>query len=392
MKKYTKQIVATFASLSTYNCYFDYSSQCIPRHVSSSDDNVELSTPSSNGDESPCRYYNSLEQRFSWAVRRDRCNSESGCHFLGRRFTGTCVSALDHPTSVSGRTSDTVVAQASIPSVSTANLVAAAPESKPADSSTSSTANDTADTRKHRHRLYAEIIDNDIDERSPLRVLVHETLSSSAVDSIRDSQQLANELAKCLLIEVLDRSENPGKLGLLLQYLFEYDAVLSPTRELIYWSLIQDETVKNTIFYTNLNRNYWLGLSTLGQHVRTNRGVERQRGAKELTQEVLLALAIQWLSDPETHKIVITPLLDWTLKSQESVITPLAALTAESIPTAKVRCLYWKTSCSRPDLIPIYYDNHHSWIPNLLSNLLGCDGGRHNLCNFREPEIRGSKV
>ena len=342
MKKYTKHVVVTLASVSSYIGQLDYSSQSIPCLVSSSDDDVALSPSSPNGDQSPCRYYNSLEQRFSWAARRDRCNSESGCHFLGRRFTGTCVPALDYPISVSGRTSDAVVAKTSIPSLSTSHLVAAAQESKPADSSTSSTATDTADTSKHRHRLYAEIVDNDIDGRSPLRVLVHETLSSSAVDSIRDSQQLANELAKCLIIEVLDRSENPGKLGLLLQYLFEYDAVLSPTRELIYWSLIQDETVKNTIFYTNLNRNYWLGLSALGQHVRTNRGVERQRGAKELTQEALLALAIQWLSDPETRKVVINPLLDWTLKSQESVITPLADLTAEYIPTAKVRRLYGK--------------------------------------------------
>ena len=333
MKNHTKEIVITLASISSCYGQFKYRSGSTLRSVSYSDDSIPSSPRLNDEDESPCRYYNSLEQRFSWAARRDRCNAESGCKFLGRRFSGTCVPTIEYPVDIE----DTSAAEGAI---SSSQVVVVMQESKPADSSTSLTANDVANHSKYRHRLYAEIVNDDNDAPSPLRVLVHETLSSSAVDSIRDSQQLANELAKCLIIEVLDRKENRGKLGLLLQHLFVSDAVLSPTRELVYWSLTLDETVKNTIFYTNLHRNYWLGLSKIGQHVRTRRGVERQQGAKELTQEAILALAIQWLSDPQTRKVVINPLLDWTLKSQESVIAPLATITAESIPWAKVSFIY----------------------------------------------------
>ena len=95
-----------------------------------------------------------------------------------------------------------------------------------------------------------------------LRNLVHDTITSQAVDELKRSQQMANDLAKSLILEVLKRKENRGKLGELLQYTFAADTVLTPTRELIYWSLELEQTFKNIVWQVQWHRNYWLGLSS----------------------------------------------------------------------------------------------------------------------------------
>jgi hypothetical protein len=114
-----------------------------------------------------------------------------------------------------------------------------------------------------KKRVYAEIVSgNDNEFTAPLRVFVHETLTSSAVDSIIDSQLLANELAKSLIIEVLQNKSNQGNLGQLLRYTFASPTVLCPTRDLVYWSLRSDQCFRNILWNTQWHRNYWLEEST----------------------------------------------------------------------------------------------------------------------------------
>lgn len=200
-------------------------------------------------------------------------------------------------------------------------------------------------TTKHKHRVYAEIVSPGRGEvTTPLRVLVHETLSSSAVDTIRDSQQLANELAKVVVLEVLGRKENQNKLGLFLQYIFASDTVLSPSRELIFWSLAFPETFSNLIYCAKWHRNYWIGRSSLNcwhfddnQITNNNHAWDLgQHGDREHIQAAVVKLTAQWLDDPTSRTEVATPLLDWTLQQQEFVISPLAVVIAEAIPWAKV--------------------------------------------------------
>ena len=74
-----------------------------------------------------------------------------------------------------------------------------------------------------------------------------DSITSSAVDSIRDSQELINDYAKTLLKTTLENKESPGQLGILLKSFFEHEKVLKPTRNLLYWTLKQNYIVNPTI-------------------------------------------------------------------------------------------------------------------------------------------------
>ena len=68
---------------------------------------------------------------------------------------------------------------------------------------------------------------------------------SSAVDSLRDSKKVANEMARDIVYTFLKEKSSQGKFGDLLQSIFAYESTLYPTRWLIYWSLGLDYTKKN---------------------------------------------------------------------------------------------------------------------------------------------------
>eukprot|EP01035_Chromulina_nebulosa_P066063 gene66063-90407_t len=83
---------------------------------------------------------------------------------------------------------------------------------------------------------YAEIV-NAQGFALPIKILINSTIASTAVDSLRDSQDIANQLAKDWLIQFLDDKSNQKKFGYFLQDLFSYEPVLSPTRWLVHWSV-----------------------------------------------------------------------------------------------------------------------------------------------------------
>jgi hypothetical protein len=95
------------------------------------------------------------------------------------------------------------------------------------------------DEKRKQTLVYAELIS----EKSlpadlpPIKVLINESLATSAVDQIRDSHHIANELSKELVMDMLTDKKSPEKLGTLLKHVFKYESLLQPTRELIYWSL-----------------------------------------------------------------------------------------------------------------------------------------------------------
>lgn len=302
--------------------FCDSGDQPVPTSSSSNDNSSSNNCAGNDYGDSPCSLYNTMEHRISWAERRNRCNSQKGCKFLGRRFTGSCVRALD--SSGTGAESNPAGSQTSLP------LLPLQSEVQLQSSSHSGNSRLNIGTAEEVFGNHSEVAgSNDDDTKTQLRVLVQETFTSSAVDSIRDSQLLANELAKRLLIEVLQRRENRGKFGELLQYLFISDTVLSPTRDLIYWSLAIDNTVHNIAQNVKMHRNFWL------------RSTEKQPGAtrsleRRLTDAVLLTLIIRWLDDPVSKNQVVIPLLDWALKEHEGVIAPLTEIAAGSIPWTKV--------------------------------------------------------
>jgi hypothetical protein len=164
--------------------------------------------------------------RLSWAERRRRCE-DAGCRFSGSSVFGSCEYTGD-----------------------------------------ASEYADAVGPRMTQHKpRYAEIVietDNANKEIKNLLVLVNDSLSvntqlsSAAVDSMKDSQEIANDLARSLVMEVLHGKNNTRKLGELLQYTFAYETVLAPTRDLIYWSLATPEVVNNTLWLCKYQRDYWL--------------------------------------------------------------------------------------------------------------------------------------
>ena len=220
-----------------------------------------------------CMQYNVLAEIFDWPQRRRRCNGEAGCVFVGRSVTGACrvITEEEERDRVAAAATAAAIASAAAAGTialgndtGTAASDAAAPEATGAEDAAPAAAS-AADTDTHdvdwddavESRYPVGALDTDL-----MKHLVQDTLTSSAVDSLRESQQLANSIAKSLVLEVLTRTENRGKLGELLQYTFAADTVLTPTRELLYWSLELEHTFKNIVWQVQWHRNYWLGLSS----------------------------------------------------------------------------------------------------------------------------------
>jgi len=237
-----------------------------------------------------CEKYNTIWQRLQWAERRNRCNSELGCVFLGRRLTGTCcVRDLD----------------AHIPS-------RAIVENPPSD--------------EKNIAFYAELVSDFSNGKDflPIQVLVKESIKFSAVESLRDSHLIANQLAKNLVIDVFKHPDSINKLGQILQYMFNYDGVLQPTRNLVYWSLGLDVTIQNTNELIKSQRNYYL-----------------DGAGYPLTSSAILLQSSQWLSHGNTHKNVLSPntvtmVKSLLLRDQAEPHSPLVLVTAEAISNSKV--------------------------------------------------------
>ena len=56
---------------------------------------------------------------------------------------------------------------------------------------------------------------------------------------------------------------------------------------------------------------------------------------QEYTTAALVKITNDWLRDAATREQTVKPLLDWTLKQQELAATPIAEITAASLPWAK---------------------------------------------------------
>jgi hypothetical protein len=284
------------------------------RNQSFADDSERMETKDSKGDDkdkrsSRCQKYNSFLETLLWTERRKRCNLESGCTFVGRSVTGSCM-ALEHVTSES-HTKDEI--------------------------DISKRVWDAADIDSFRS---SQSIAADLAKQ-----IVVETAVDSAVESLKDSQQLANEIAKELILQLLKTKENQGKLGQFLEYIFAYETVLSPTRELVYWSLAGRDCTTNLTILSKRQRDYWLAKPpralTFDYHLLTNtrdyQVSQSMIGAgRPYTEANLLWLADWWLRDKESRETTVKPLLDWSLKLEEEVIKPVALMSAKSIPYNKV--------------------------------------------------------
>lgn len=87
---------------------------------------------------------------------------------------------------------------------------------------------------------YADIVIDGSDlpsELPSIKVLIHDQLAATAIDSLEGSKILAHEISKSLVTDLLQRPQNTKQFGVLLKEIFEFEYMQRPTRDLIYWSI-----------------------------------------------------------------------------------------------------------------------------------------------------------
>eukprot|EP01038_Epipyxis_sp_PR26KG_P009578 gene9578-12901_t len=148
----------------------------------------------------------------------------------------------------------------------------------------------------------------------PIKVLLNAQIASSAIDSMKDSQILVNELAKSMLLEVLKDDHSSQKFGELLKHILSYQPTRYSTRSLIYWTLRSDPIIQTSSSQSVWWIHYW----------------SHTTGINEVS-----LITTNWLLHPLTQKNNIVPLLDWTLNQHPITIKPLAHLIEWSLPFSK---------------------------------------------------------
>lgn len=167
--------------------------------------------------------------------------------------------------------------------------------------------------------IYAEIIPSPGQSLPsavpPIKVIINQHVANTAIDSIQDSQQAANQLAKELVINLLTSPTIPNQFGTFLNNTFAYEQILHPTRDLLYWSLRFPHVHEHLYTQSRTGLNWWLA----------NYG-----------QGTFYPIAAEWLIHPTTRKTVIVPIIQTSLNDPVNVMQPIAVLLSEVIPYAKV--------------------------------------------------------
>jgi hypothetical protein len=185
---------------------------------------------------------------------------------------------------------------------------------------------DLASYPQNRARLskrtvfYAELISEKAlpADLPAVKVLINDRIASSAVDQLRDSEMLAQKLAKEVVFDLLNDRHSPERLGTLLKYVFSYESLLQPARDLLYWSLHLPQS------YGSI---YWMSKQSI-----------QQMGQYE--KQALASISQQWLLRPETRIHIITPLLICSFLQQANVALTLSELATATLPLAKVQAVY----------------------------------------------------
>lgn len=175
-------------------------------------------------------------------------------------------------------------------------------------------------TTNRRVDTLGDLISNQQVTLQDLQKLLNSTITSQALESLKDSHQVANDFAKILVLDILNTKESRNNLGILLNSLFQYESVRCPTRELIYWSLGLPPTMRDIYALTAYQVAYWLA----------------QEGALS-TKQLLNYYALQWLRDDQVRAQVLCPLLTYVLQL-EPVQDTLGDVIADALPYSKTVC------------------------------------------------------
>lgn len=156
--------------------------------------------------------------------------------------------------------------------------------------------------------------DSDIGKSKLAGRIVGEHISSTAVDSIRDSQESGNVLAKSKIMDVLKDKAAVTNFGELLNYSFSYESVLKPTRDLLYWSIQTEDCLKNLSNVSKSGIDDWAKL----------------RGKDDLIPPIK-----DWVLSKQTRIVTINPLLTYTLRDKSLSLEPLSQIVIDILPYTK---------------------------------------------------------
>ena len=253
----------------------------------------------------PCAQYNTAFQRLQWATRDERCSGTPGCEFLGHKVTGSCVKKADH-----------VFHEENIESrVVPADWALAGEDSAAISAATSVIATLAADPL------------------SGVQQLVNDKLALSASDTIKESHDDAERLAKKLVLEALNKVEYRNEFGKVLEYIFSVESVRRPTRDLIYWSVSLPLSLNEIDRQAFSCARYFLIPSSRPA------GADSSQHASEFSYTTLqLSTLISWWLMTPHAKTVVNPLLEWTLK-QPHVSDAVVQIVNDALPYCAP---YWK--------------------------------------------------
>jgi len=168
-------------------------------------------------------------------------------------------------------------------------------------------------------------INKSTDQRASqaIQLLVNDTLTLTALEGIKDSRDLAENIAKQLVLQVLTTPIYQEQFAEVLKYIFSYETVLSPTRWLAYWALGGKDCLSNTIYQSKWQLNYFF------------HDIE-PLGAKQYTVNQINLGIKSWISNPLSRKNILIPNISWYLNQNIDIITKDIA---KAIPKAEEKTI-----------------------------------------------------
>jgi len=244
-----------------------------------------------------CAKLNTALQRLQWASRDERCAKISGCEFSGHRITGKCIASFSMGD----------------------------------------------DEQQQQQNAMPLSLESSPISTTPLTGIVNEKLATAASESIKDSRDDAEKMAKKLILGALNKVEYRNDFGRVLEYIFSVESVRKPTRDLIFWSLASPLSLQEINIQTVRWKRYFLinpmDSAARGklEDVRNAHHLQVVGPGFSLAKTQLATLISWWLLTPQA-KTVINPLLEWSLKEQYVVES-----TIQIINNALPYCIpYWK--------------------------------------------------
>jgi hypothetical protein len=169
--------------------------------------------------------------------------------------------------------------------------------------------------------IYAEIVTGkeEAAQVPPLKVFIPDfkgQITSTAVDSLKDSEDMMYKLAKDLIADVLKDKDTPKRFGKLMQHYMTYDSTQKTTRDFLYWTVDAPDCYDGIKQLSAWQMKDYFNSFAPGQ----------------------VSLAAQaWVLAIPSRKEVICPLLTWTLQQQPIVIDPLTTIIKDVLPYSRVR-------------------------------------------------------